>query len=73
MHRTQRLTQRRAVGGFSVGAYTFSCASDCAETTCGIDQQNEGLGGTLPDVFHRLSCASKITFMCRLPWTSMES
>jgi hypothetical protein len=55
---------RRAVDRFSVGTYTFTCATDCAATTCTIDACCKNYGGTLPDVFHRLTCASKITRMC---------
>jgi hypothetical protein len=56
---------RRAVGSFSVGTYTFTCATDCAATTCSIYKpSSNNYGGTLPDVFDRLTCASKITRMC---------
>ncbi len=54
---------RRAVSSFSVGTYTFTCAKDCAGTTCTISPSGS-LGGTLPDVFDRLTCASKVTLMC---------
>jgi hypothetical protein len=57
-------THRRAVGSFSVGTYTFTCATDCAGTPCEIVQFLSNIGGTLPDVFDRLTCASKITRMC---------
>jgi hypothetical protein len=55
---------RRAVGSFSVGTYTFTCATDCAGNTCYIDKTGNNLKGTLPDVFDRLTCKSKITYMC---------
>ncbi len=54
-----------AVDGFSIGtSYNFSCASDCAGTSCGVDKSGGGLVGSIPDVFHRLACASKIVRMC---------
>ncbi len=55
----------RAVGSFSVGTYTFSCATDCVGwfLWCNIEMSNRGVGGTLPDVFHILTCASKIVRM----------
>ena len=55
---------RCAVDRFSVGTYTFTCATDCAAATCAITKGSENIGGTLPDVFDRLTCASKITQMC---------
>jgi hypothetical protein len=69
---TARASVARAVDSFSVGTYTYSCATDCAGTTCEIIQKNKYFGGTLPDVFDTLSCASKITLMYRSPalWTS---
>ena len=50
----------RFVGGFSVGACTFSCTSDCSGDTCDVDREGQRCGGTLPDVFDSLICASKI-------------
>jgi hypothetical protein len=51
------------VDGFTVGTFNFSCTRDCASTTCSIYQDGRNLGGTLPDVFDRLACASKIVLM----------
>ena len=50
----------RFVGGFSVGTCTFSCTSDCSGDTCDVDRSGQRCGGTLPDVFDSLICASKI-------------
>ncbi len=55
---------RCAVDRFSVGTHTFTCGTDCAATTCTITKELSNIGGTLPDVFHRLTCASKIISMC---------
>jgi hypothetical protein len=52
-----------AVDGFSVGTYSFSCAKDCLNPACAIDYDSQNLHGTLPDVFDRLTCASKIIHM----------
>ena len=57
-------SHRCAVGRFSVGTYTFTCATDCGFFSCQISEPGSKTGGTLPDVFHRLTCASKITLMC---------
>jgi hypothetical protein len=59
-----------AVDSFSVGTYTFSCVRDCPGSTCIADHPGAGGGrdggGTLPDVFDRLTCAPKLTFVyCR--------
>ncbi len=59
-----------AVGGFSIGNYTFSCATDCGAATCELDQQSKGIIGTLPDVFDKLTCAPKITAMYLRPLQS---
>jgi hypothetical protein len=57
-----------AADSFSIGGYNFSCKTDCLEPIhvaqpCRIEY--DGFGGTLPDVFGALSCASKITSMYR--------
>ena len=42
----------RAVDGFSIGGYTFSCTTDCAATSCAIESAGRGGAvGTLLNVF----------------------
>jgi hypothetical protein len=62
-----------AVDGFRIGtSYNFSCASDCAGTTCEINKASSSLVGSIPDVFHRLACESKIVRMCAPPHSHSE-
>ena len=63
---------RCAVDRFSVGTYTFTCATNCAAATCSISKTSGNIGGTLPDVFDRLTCASKITSMCAPPLPALH-
>ena len=52
------------VDSVSIGAWQWSCAIDCAGTTCTLRPgTGEVVSGTLPDAIGRLSCRSKVTAM----------
>jgi hypothetical protein len=57
-----------AVDAFMIGKFSVSCAAYCSPppAKCTLLLTGKGLVGTLPDLFDRLSCASRLEDMYRL-------
>ena len=61
-----------AVDAFMIGKFSVSCAAYCSPppAKCTLFLTGKGLVGTLPDLFDRLSCASRLEEMYRLTTSS---